>query len=63
MTPDDRGYYKFNRIRGLSSQKFGMTHVWVNPKKQKPLCSSQQNLGLICKVNCDTYILVSNFAL
>jgi hypothetical protein len=27
MTPDDRGYDKFNRIRGLLSQKFGMTHV------------------------------------
>ena len=24
---DDRGYSKFNRIRGLLSQKFGMTHV------------------------------------
>jgi hypothetical protein len=27
MTPDNRGYYKFNRIRGLSFLKFGMTHV------------------------------------
>jgi hypothetical protein len=27
MTPDDRGYYKFNRIRGLLSKKFGMTLV------------------------------------
>jgi hypothetical protein len=27
MTPDDRGYDKFNRSRGFSSQKFGMTHI------------------------------------
>jgi hypothetical protein len=29
MTPDDRGYSKFNRFRGSFSQKFGMTHVSV----------------------------------
>jgi hypothetical protein len=27
MTPDDRGYSKFNRFRGLLSQKFGITYV------------------------------------
>jgi hypothetical protein len=27
MTPDDRGYDKFNRIRGLLSQNVGMTHI------------------------------------
>jgi len=25
---DDRGYYKFNRFRGLLSQEFGMNHVF-----------------------------------
>jgi hypothetical protein len=26
-TPDDRGYFKFNRFRGSCSQKLGMSHV------------------------------------
>jgi hypothetical protein len=29
MTPDDRGYSKFNRFRGSFSRKFGMNHVCV----------------------------------
>jgi len=31
ITPDDRGYSKFNRFRGLFSQKFRMAHVWIEP--------------------------------